>query len=198
MSGCCVVHSDLLTRRSLVYWSNLSKQRMPRLRGIYANFSLGRTVLMQLILCKSHESLQKSPCYPLIVSHFLTIHALPFWPFAFLSHLTLDYFVMQSPWNHCRSTSSYRNCIFIIRHYSLASSLYPSIMHLPPLPCQSVPVPRSGDVCYVRSIIQVLLLNSVVPHVNGRSWMVVLCDVVTDAVPSLLVRESVDTSTDRQ
>jgi len=45
---------------------------------------------------------------------------------------------------------------------------------------------------------QVLLLNSVVPRVNGRSWMVVLCDVETDAVPSFLVRQSVDTSTDRQ
>jgi hypothetical protein len=46
----------LLIGRFLVCLSNLSRPRMPRLRGIYANFSHGQAVLMPVILYKSHDS----------------------------------------------------------------------------------------------------------------------------------------------
>jgi hypothetical protein len=69
----------------------------------------------------------RTACYPSIGSRFPFFDAF-LSSFAF-SHLILDYLVMHLPWNHCRSTSSYLNCMFITRHYSLASSLHPSIMH---------------------------------------------------------------------
>lgn len=129
--GCLVVRqSDSLKVCAPVYSSNLSKLRMPRLRGMCVNFSPGQTALMLVILCKSHDPFRhhfRAACCPPIVSHFPTVDALPF--ILCTSHLTLNYFVMHLLWNHCRSTYFYLNCMFIICHYPLASSLYPSIMH---------------------------------------------------------------------
>jgi hypothetical protein len=46
----------LLIGRFLVCLSSPSRPQMPRLRGIYANFSHGQAVLMPVILYKSHDS----------------------------------------------------------------------------------------------------------------------------------------------
>jgi hypothetical protein len=108
---------------------------MPHLQGICANFSTGQTVLMLMLmllsLYKSHDSTDITSSRTLpshIGSRFFLFDA--FSPFIIcISHLILDYLVMHILWNHCRSTSFYLNCMFITRHYSLASSLYPSIMH---------------------------------------------------------------------
>jgi len=116
------------TCTAAVCLSNLGKRRMPPLRGIYANFSLGRTVLTQLIPCKSHESFQNH-LEPHVTLPLLA-NSSPFMLFLFVFRISFSsnpgLLCHASPWNHCRSTSSYPNCIFIIRHYSLA---YPSIMH---------------------------------------------------------------------
>jgi hypothetical protein len=116
---------------------------MLHLQGICATFFLGQTVLMLVTLYKFHDSTDIRT----LASHtgilFLLFDA--FSPFIIcISHLILDYLVMHLLWNHCRSTSFYPNCMFITRHYSLASSLYPSIMHYYHLPFQSVPVPSRG------------------------------------------------------
>jgi len=138
----------------------------------------------------NHSEIILSHMLPFIVSHFVSHSRSSFLSSASLSHLTPDYFVMHLPGiivdRHLPIPTAFLSFISIVTlpiHHALP----------PPLPCQSVPVPRRGNVCYVRSIIQVLLLNSVVPHVNGRSWMivlrmVVLRDVETDAVPPFLIR----------
>lgn len=46
-----------------------------------------------------------------------------------ISHLNLGSFCHASSWNHCRSTSFYLSCIFIIRNYHLHRHLASSTMH---------------------------------------------------------------------
>ena len=112
-----------------------------------------------------------------------------------ISHLILDYLVVHLLWNHCRSTSFYPNCMFITRHYSLASSLYPSIMHYYHFPCQSVPCAQSG--MSVMLMIQVFL-DLVVSRVNFHCRVVILGDVKPNAVSSLVRQPVLLSSNARQ